>query len=243
MEQQAKMSSLTGQEVFHICEQNGFPLDSDARKKLESYEILLKEWNSKVNLISRKDVDNIWTSHIFHSLTPLLIFSFPLGVRLLDIGTGGGLPGIPLAIARPDISVCLTDSIRKKTAALAEIVQTLNLPNADVVNGRVEEIARNPGYRSRFDGVIARAVAPLADLVKWSKPFIRMKAALQPSESRRRSVTPPFLIALKGGDVSREVSAATRLLRNEKVETINLDFPGLDATGLEEKKIVLIEFT
>jgi len=233
---------LCSKDVFHICEQHNLVIDDEARKKLELYEILLREYNKSVNLISRKDVDNIWTNHILHSLSPLLLLSFAPGLRLLDIGTGGGLPGIPIAIARPDLSISLVDSIGKKTVVLDEIVIRLGIQNVRVTNGRVESLAGKKEYRSRFEGIVARAVAPLHDLVKWSRPLLVRDHIQIAGGTEKRGISIPFIVALKGGDLSKEIAEALGAIGDGNVEELDIGFSRMGIVALEGKKIVIVEY-
>jgi 16S rRNA (guanine527-N7)-methyltransferase len=161
------------------------------------------------------------------------------------LGTGGGLPGIPIAIARPDLLLCLADSIRKKSTALDEMVRVLELPNVDVVNGRVEDLGRSGPHKHSFGGVIARAVAPLSQLVKWSRPLLVNGKTTDTTGQDHRSPTVPFLLALKGGDLSSEVAGVSHAIGKgvRRIDTIAMDFLGVETAGLEGKKIAIVEFT
>ncbi len=218
--------------LMSICRKNGLQLSDQQIAKLRTYGELLLEWNSKINLISRKDAKNIWFSHILHSLSVLFFVQFPKDFRVLDLGTGGGLPGIPIAIVRDDLKLTLCDSIRKKTMAVQEMVDRLQLANTNVVTARAEEMAKDRTYTNVFDAVIARAVAPLDDLIEWSKPLA----------TKKRSMDFPKLIALKGGILDEEIREATRKSTPPKIEARNLVFDGSVEMGLEGKKIVLVYF-
>jgi 16S rRNA (guanine527-N7)-methyltransferase len=195
--------------------------------KLQRYVELLLEWNSKINLISRSDVSNVWFSHILHSLSILFFVEFEKDSRLLDLGTGGGLPGIPLAIVRADLRITLLDSIRKKTTALQDILNKLDLPNADIIIGRAEKIGSKREFAKKYDAVISRAVAPLNDLIRWSRPFLRQK------DSR--------LITLKGGDLENELNEAKIKSTPKNISVMKVVFDGSEEIGLEGKKIVIVE--
>ena len=164
---------------------------------------LYKEWNAKINVISRKDIDGLYEKHVLHSLSIAAAFQFEPGMEILDIGTGGGFPGIPLAIFFPDVKFLLADSIAKKLKVVDAVAEGLGLKNITTQHIRVEEIKNR-----KFDFVVSRAVAPLKDLWRWSKPLLKKNHApfVQSSESINSSrLSPPGLICLKGGDLANEI--------------------------------------
>ena len=164
---------------------------------------LYKEWNAKINVISRKDIDGLYENHVLHSLSIAAAFQFEPGMEILDIGTGGGFPGIPLAIFFPDVKFLLADSIAKKLKVVDAVTEGLGLKNITTQHIRVEEIKNR-----KFDFVVSRAVAPLKDLWRWSKPLLKKSHApfVQSSESTSSSrLSPPGLICLKGGDLANEI--------------------------------------
>lgn len=232
--------------LSRICRTNGVPLEDHHLQQLRRYVALLLDWNSRVNLISRRDEENVWWSHILHSLSILFFLQPPAGMRVVDIGTGGGLPGIPLAILRNDLRFVLLDSIRKKTAAVQNIVDQLVLPNVRVETGRAEEIGNQNDMACAFDIVVARAVAPLEDLVRWSKRLMRGTAGAgiphRMATPDGRPLRSPLLVALKGGDLSEEVRRAQEKVRNAVISSNILAFPGSDELGLEDKRLVTVEF-
>lgn len=215
------------QEVARICGRNSLPLTDLQLARLEEYVRLLIGWNAKINLISRKDTENIWTSHILHSLSMLFVMQIAEGSRLLDLGSGGGLPGIPLSIVRSDLRVVLLDSIVKKTVALSAMVEELRLENVGVVCGRAEEQGRRKEMSGVFDVVAARGVAPLEDLVKWGRRFLKPGGT-------------SMLVAFKGGDLTAELSRARIRSGVGDVEVLPLVFPGLAGSELMEKKIIVV---
>ena len=176
-------------------------------KQIAALEHLYKEWNSKINVISRKDIEGLYEKHVLHSLAIAAVFQFEPGMEILDIGTGGGFPGIPLAIFFPEVKFHLADSIAKKLKVVDAIAEELELKNITTQHVRVEEIKNK-----KFDFVVSRAVAPLKDLWKWSKPLLRHKEQVTRSKNADSELrTPnselpsPGLICLKGGDLTAEI--------------------------------------
>lgn len=164
---------------------------SETKKdKIYQLETLYSYWNEKVNLVSRRDMDEFILHHVIHSLSILKVIRFEPGTRILDAGTGGGFPGIPLAVAFPECSFMLADSTRKKITAVSDIIEKLSLNNAEAIWTRVEDI------KEKFDFVISRAVAPFPELVKWTAKRI--------NDLSNNKLT-NGLLALKGGNLSEEL--------------------------------------
>lgn len=153
---------------------------------------LYKEWNSKINVISRKDIDNFYLKHVLHSLAIAAVIEFEPGTQIIDVGTGGGFPGVPLAIFFPEVQFHLVDSIAKKLKVVDEVSQAISLPNVTTRHIRAEEIKNR-----QFDFVVSRAVAPIKDLWKWGYPLIK---------KGNKQKLPNGLICLKGGDLAQEIA-------------------------------------
>ncbi len=163
-------------------------------QQLEQFRLLgplYQEWNEKINVISRKDIDSLYEKHVLHSLAIAAVADIPAGYQVVDLGTGGGFPGIPLAIFFPEVKFHLVDSIGKKLKVVEAVAEGLGLKNVTTQHTRVEDIKNR-----KFDLVVSRAVAPLNDLWRWSKPLLK-----KPSGSG-----PTGLICLKGGDLAAEIS-------------------------------------
>jgi 16S rRNA (guanine527-N7)-methyltransferase len=161
---------------------------------------LYKEWNAKINVISRKDIDSLYEKHILHSLSIAAVFNFSPGLEIIDIGTGGGFPGVPLAIYFPEIKFHLVDSIGKKLKIIEAVKETIGLTNITTQHGRAEEIMNR-----KFDFAVSRAVAPLKELLQWSRPLLKNKTYMFKEEDQfihYRS----GLICLKGGDLKQEIN-------------------------------------
>ena len=221
---------------FEICRKNNLLLAETQSSLLQQYVQMLVEWNEKINLVSRTDVDNLWLNHILHSISVLFLIELDVDISLLDIGSGGGLPGIPLAIAREDIRVTLLDSIGKKTNAMKDMVSRLGLSNISVINGRAEELGDKQGYGCRFDAVIARGVAPLHELVQWSRAVL--KPASKQSVGHRSC-----LLAFKGGDLADEIEKARVKTGMKDISVQNIQFIGIEKTHLTGKKLVIVKFS
>lgn len=172
---------------------------SDQLKQLEN---LYKEWNEKINVISRKDIDSLYEKHILHSLSIAAVFDFPAGYEVVDLGTGGGFPGIPLAIFFPEVQFHLVDSINKKLKVVEAVAGGIGLKNVTIQHTRVEDIKNR-----KFDCVVSRAVAPLKDLWQWGKPLMKKnKAAITDLSDENPAIKASGLICLKGGDLAQEVN-------------------------------------
>lgn len=160
-------------------------------EQFSQLDALYHEWNAKINVISRKDIDNLYEHHVLHSLSIAEFIRFKPGTAIMDLGTGGGFPGIPLAIMFPDCQFHLVDSIGKKIKVCMEVAQAIGLENVTFRHCRAEE------EKEKFDFVVSRAVMPLADLIKVARKNISPK---------QRNAIPNGLICLKGGEVSQEVN-------------------------------------
>jgi 16S rRNA (guanine527-N7)-methyltransferase len=171
-------------------------------ERLLALESLYKDWNSKINVISRKDEDSLYEKHILHSLSIAATFDFQDGMHVLDIGTGGGFPGIPLAIFFPGVNFYLADSIGKKIKVVQAIADATGLNNVTAVHTRIEDVKNK-----KFDVAVSRAVAPLGDLWKWAKPLLKRRDNVRyTSVSDEKLPIPNGLICLKGGDLAKEIA-------------------------------------
>jgi 16S rRNA (guanine527-N7)-methyltransferase len=226
-----------------VCDINGLKIKNEQGELLKRYVDLLIEWNSKVNLISRKEED-VWGKHILHCISPLFKISIKSNAYILDLGTGGGLPGIPWAILNENANFLLIDGTRKKIDAVSNIVKELGLKNVKTLWGRAEDIAKMDEYKNKFDYVICRAVADLKTLVKWSFNFLsKFHKKFLEKTFERYYLHSGCLIAFKGGDVMREIEDALKTKLVSGVEVMELNFTGFEKAGLEDKKVVLLKLT
>ncbi|WP_308756018.1 16S rRNA (guanine(527)-N(7))-methyltransferase RsmG [uncultured Bacteroides sp.] len=167
-----------------------FPeLSEEQKRQFAALYDLYTDWNSKINVISRKDIENLYEHHVLHSLGIAEVIRFKPGTKIMDLGTGGGFPGIPLAILFPEVQFHLIDSIGKKVRVATEIAANIGLKNVTTRHARAEE------EKQTFDFVVSRAVMPLADLLKIIRKNISTK---------QQNALPNGLICLKGGELDKE---------------------------------------
>ena len=173
--------------IFHY-----FPTLTETQKaQIEQLGPLYKEWNSKINLVSRKDIENIYLNHVLHSLAIAKIISFKPGTQVIDVGTGGGFPGIPLAILFPETNFYLVDSIGKKITVVKEVAAALGLRNVRADQIRAEEV------RGQYDFVVSRAVARMKEFYGWVHNKIKDKSTNSLDNG---------ILYLKGGDLEEEMN-------------------------------------
>ena len=168
--------------------------------QLGALESLYRDLNTKINVISRKDIDGLYEKHVLHSLSIAAAFAFGGGETVLDIGTGGGFPGVPLAICFPKTQFHLVDSIGKKIKVAGEVARSIGLTNLTTEQIRAEAIGNR-----KFDAVVSRAVAPLKSLWQWSKPLLKQSPAGSNWDEQGNLVA-HGLICLKGGDLVTEIA-------------------------------------
>jgi len=168
-----------------------FKLNERQAEQFVQLDALYRDWNSKINVISRKDIDHLYEHHVLHSLAIAKLLPFQPGTTIMDVGTGGGFPGIPLAILFPECEFLLIDSIGKKIKVASEVAQSLGLSNVVCKQERVEE------EKQKFDFIVSRAVMPLPELVKLVRKNI---------SNKHRNAVPNGLVVLKGGDLQAEIA-------------------------------------
>lgn len=166
------------------------------KEQFDALEGLYADWNEKINVISRKDIDNLALHHVLHSLSIARYISFVPGTRIMDVGTGGGFPGIPLAIFFPSVHFLLLDSIGKKIRVAGAVAKEIGLSNVEVIYSRVEDEKR------RFHFIVSRAVMPLPDLIRVTRKNIA---------TEQINALPNGIICLKGGDLTAEIQPYKRM--------------------------------
>ncbi len=188
--------------------------------KFREYNRLVLEWNSKINLVSRKNesIENILLNSVFF----LTKFDFKPDASVLDIGTGGGFPGVPLKILFPGVSITLVDSIRKKINALSDIISRLGFDNAKAVCSRAEDLKKDK--TNRFDYIVSKSVAPLADLADWALDMLNSGGSM---------------LCIKGGDMTGEIKELKRKHKNVNTEVIDFTFESI--YNIDDKRLVIIK--
>lgn len=208
---------MKGKQLFGDLVPN---ISSDQLDLLERYVDLLLEVNQQVNVISRKNTDRVWEEHLLHSLSIAMVTRFKPGTKVLDVGTGGGLPGIPLAILNPEAEFLLIDSIGKKVRVVREMARNLGLSNVRVEHVRAEDV------NDRFDFVVSRAVTALPKFVEWIKGKINRSSQHDLKNG---------LIYIKGGDFEDELKEVGRPYRLWEISD------WFDDPFFETKKVVWID--
>ena len=214
-------------ELKTYCWENGFTPEPTRAERLAYFAELVTKKNEKMNLISKRDVNSIIEKHVF--LSAYITKYIPeKTTRFLDIGTGGGFPGIPLAIMRPDLRGVLVDSTSKKIRAVQEFIDTLKLSNVIAENDRVESERFKENYSDTFDLIVSRSSVPLIILFRYALPLIKEKA---------------YLLAMKGGDLTLEFKKAeTKYKAHIKKSTIyELAYKPTNIRNQKGKKLVLLE--
>lgn len=186
--------------------QKYFPqLTEGQKKQFEALDALYREWNAKINVISRKDIDNLFEHHVLHSLAIAKVINFRPGTEILDFGTGGGFPGIPLAIMFPECHFKLIDGTGKKIRVALEVANAIGLKNCE------PEHLRGEDEKGKYDFVVSRAVMPLPDLVKIVRKNI---------SKTQRNALPNGVICLKGGDLQAELRPFYKIVDTTDIGTL-----------------------
>ena len=170
-----------------------FTLTEEQQRRFDALGALYEEWNAKINVVSRKDIDELYVRHVLHSLAIAEVCRFEVGAKVCDIGCGGGFPTIPLAIMFPDVEFTAVDSIGKKITVVREVASALGLTNVTPINARIEAV------KGEFDYVVSRAVTDMKTLKGWALPKLRVG---------QRGSLPNGMLILKGGDLAEELGLA-----------------------------------
>ena len=214
-------------DVRQICLKNGLEIHDSQWFLLEEWSYLLLDLNQKVNLFSRKGIESLWEKQILSCLTLLILRKFSLDSEICDFGTGGGFPGMVLAIVRPDLKLTLFESRKKKVLAVQEMIETLKIPNVQIEHGRGEELAKKRQWFRRFPYVTSRAVSSSVDLVRWTKD-LRMKKSV--------------LHLFKGGKIKEEILALKEKFSGLKISLSLMNLNGYPKFADNHKYLISLEF-
>jgi len=200
-----------------VAENHQIVLSEDNLRKFEYFRSRLLEWNSKINLTNITEPEEFATKHVIDSLMLCKLGDIKNGAKLIDVGTGPGIPGIIIKIYRPDISIALLESIAKKTKFLEWIVNDLGLKNVEVLNDRAENLAQNPAYREKFDVAVARAVSVLNTLTELCLPFVKIGGTF--IAMKGKSYDEELAMSGRGIDLlGGRVSGVRTYLLNEEIQ-------------------------
>lgn len=206
------------------CSDYGIEFNQDLAEKLEIYGRLLKEWNDKINLTAIKDDEGIAVKHFLDCLLVSKVTDFKNGMKVIDVGTGAGFPGLVIAAAYPDVNVTLLDSTGKKLKAVENMAEEMGVKNVQIVHSRAEDAGKNPEFREKYDFATARAVAELRVLLEYTLPFVKKDG---------------YFLSLKGATAKEEIDGAGNSLKTlgGKIDSIN-DFtlPGGDKRAIIKVK-------
>ena len=196
--------------------------NEETYNKFSLLNSIILEWNSKVNVISRKNtsIENI----VINSLYFLVGFNFHERAKILDIGTGGGFPGIPLKIVYPEVEITLCDSIQKKIKVVEDIIERMELSEAKTVCSRAEELEKDILHARQYDYIVSKSVAPVKDLYKWGNGLLKRGG---------------MFLCIKGGDIKQEIAYARKKYREAEFEERIYTYPR--EFNIEDKKLVIIK--
>jgi 16S rRNA (guanine527-N7)-methyltransferase len=195
----------------------GRPLSPEQLERFERYRALLLEWNQKINLTAIRDPDAFETLHFVDAIAGLAALPEQEGPRVVDVGTGGGLPGLALKLARPDLRLTLLDSVAKKTRVLDQIVGALGLEGVEVLTGRAEEVGRDPARRESWDVALARAVGTVVVLAELCLPLVRVGGRVVAWKKRDEKVEAEVLVSGRG----------VSILGGRRLRSLPVELPGL----------------
>ena len=199
------------------AEELDHPLDQEQLAQFQRYRELLLEWNERINLTAIRDPDAVETLHFVDSIAGLAALPPDEGLRVIDVGTGGGLPGLALRIARPDLRLTLLDSVAKKTMAVGEICRRLGLEDVEVVTGRAEELGQDPELRETWDVALTRATGTVIVVAELCLPLVRLGGLVV--AWKKRNVEDEILVAGRG----------VSILGGRRMAGLLVDLPGLPA--------------
>tara|TARA_B100000579_G_C22719284_1_gene798565 strand:- start:432 stop:1136 length:705 start_codon:yes stop_codon:yes gene_type:complete len=218
---------LTSADVRNICLENGLEISDSKWQLLEKWSCLLLEANKKINLISRKETPFLWEKQILPCLSLLIYRKFNENIDVCDFGSGGGLPGLVLAIIRSDLKLTLLDSRSKKVKVVQEIINELKLKNAQTLDGRGELLGKMYPWHQRFPSLTARAVAPLIDLVNWTSGLRKEESTIH---------------IFKGGKIKEEISYLLKQDCKFRINKSLIVLKGYSRLAEDQKYIISLEF-
>lgn len=202
----------------------GIELNEEQKRSFIEYKRLLKEWNEKINITAITEDEDIDIKHFLDSLTPYITNLFNGNKRIIDVGTGGGFPGLPLKILNPQLQITLLDSLNKRIVFLNEVINSLKLNDIEAIHGRAEELGKNAKYREKYDIAISRAVASLNTLSEYCMPFVKVGG---------------YFISMKGPDVDDELKEADKGIKILGGKIIKKEIVNLPKSDIVHSLIII----
>lgn len=202
----------------------GIELNEEQKRSFIEYKRLLKEWNEKINITAITEDEDIDIKHFLDSLTPYITNLFNGNKRIIDVGTGGGFPGLPLKILNPQLQITLLDSLNKRIVFLNEVINSLKLNDIEAIHGRAEELGKNAKYREKYDIAISRAVASLNTLSEYCMPFVKVGG---------------YFISMKGPDVDDELKEADKGIKVLGGKIIKKEIVNLPKSDIVHSLIII----
>ena len=218
---------LRADDIRQICLKNGLEIIENQWRLLNKWTNLVLEINQKVNLISRKETNLIWEKQILPCLALLILRKIDFDSEVCDFGTGGGFPGMLLAIVRPDLNLTLFDSRKKKVFAVQKMIESLEIKNVHVVHGRGEELSKKKRWSKRFPYITSRAVAPMINIVNWTKNLRSDKSILH---------------LFKGGEIEEEIIFLSNKISGLKIKKSLMNLKGYTKLAENQKYLISLEF-
>tara|TARA_Y100001970_G_C14251135_1_gene871966 strand:- start:917 stop:1597 length:681 start_codon:yes stop_codon:yes gene_type:complete len=218
---------LSADDIRQICLKNDLEICETQWQLLKKWTDLLLKINKKVNLISRKETNFIWEKQVLSCLSLLILRKFAFNSEICDFGTGGGLPGMILAIVRPDLNLTLFESRGKKVNAVQKIIEDLKISNVQIIVGRGEELGKKNEWRNRFSYITSRGVASIIDIVNWTKGLRKKNSVLH---------------LFKGGEIKNEISLLLKKNSRLKINSSKISLKGYQKFVENKKYLISIEF-
>ncbi|MBF0236920.1 MAG: 16S rRNA (guanine(527)-N(7))-methyltransferase RsmG [SAR324 cluster bacterium] len=227
-DQTQEITALSSDDVYELLFRNNLLTSSVQWDLIKKWETLIGQINQQINLISRKDWNSIWEKQVLHCLSLLSVWKTTPGMEICDFGSGGGLPGVLLAIVCPDLKITMIDATQKKVKVIRQLITDLGLTNAEMVAGRGEDLGKTPDYAQKFALIVCRAVSTLGNLELWTRDLRAPQSSLY---------------VYKGGDLTQEMAELSQCRNLKFIKKYPLTLEGYSGFDEQEKVIVQLSFS